>query len=196
MAKIPHEIADRVDGHVSKYMEMLKIDGARPTIKLVNSRRPDWLARMIWNVDRPPTMEFQTALFKNDKNEKWLERTIAHEMIHYQDALARVKDGRIVEDDLGHGAFFHEKAERINAKRGSDFVTEAVVKLPSGTFLSLSDLETTQRDVGKKVILVLGFGGLAFLCAALVGYKRRSAEMQSPQPPHENERGSYGTKQR
>lgn len=193
MAKIPHEMAERVDGYVSKYMDMLKIDGARPNIKLVNSCRPDWLGRMIWNVDRPPTMEFQTALFKNDKNEKWLERTIAHEMIHYQDALARAKDGRRVEDDLGHGAFFHEGAAHINAKRGSDFVAEAVVKLPSGTFLSLSDLEAFQRDIGKKVMLVLGLGGLAFLCAALVHGKRRSAEMQ---PPHENERGSYGTKQR
>jgi hypothetical protein len=194
VAKIPHEIAARVDGYVSKYMEMLKIDGTRPNIKLANNRRPDWLARMIWNVDRPPTFEFQKALFKNDKNDKWLERTIAHEMIHYQDALARAKDDRMVEDDhagLGHGASFREGADRINTKMGSDFVAEAVVKLPSGTFLSLSDLELAQRDAGKKVMLVLGFGGLAVLCAALVGRKRRSAEMP---PPHEHERGSYGTK--
>jgi len=200
VAKIPHEIADRVDGYVSKYMEMLKIDGERPTIKLANSSSPTWLGRIIWNSDRPPTMEFQQALLKNDKNDKWLERTIAHEMIHYQDALARAKADRLKDDDpagLGHGASFQKGAARINAIMGSDFVAKDVMKLPTGTFLSMSDLEAVQRNIGKKLALVLGLGGgLALLGVALMSSKRRSAERAEMQTPHENERGSYGMKQR
>jgi hypothetical protein len=193
--KLSRETADRaaarVDGYVSKYMEMLGIDGERPHIKLTHNPRAHWLARGTWDLEHPhkSVLEFQTSLVQNDKNDKWLERSIAHEMIHYRDLLARAPRAKDAKTEPDHGASFHKGAARVNAIMGPDFVTQEVVKLPSGTFLSRSDLEAVETTLHKKLALVLGLGGLAVLGVAL------SRHTQT-QPSYEHERGSYGTKRR
>jgi hypothetical protein len=193
VAKIPSEIADRVDGYISKYMGMLDIDGEPPKARAINSPSADWLARTRWNVERPQktVLEFQKALFKNDKNDDWLERSIAHEMIHYRDALARA-DRATDYDPSGHGPSFHEGVARINAVMGPDYVTDEAVKLPTGTFLSTSDLEAVQDAFIKKLMIALGVGGLAVLGVVLA--RRTHPSPQPSQPSRENDRGNYGTK--
>lgn len=195
MAKIPPKSAARVDGYVAKYMDVLDIDAAPPKTSLVDSRPLKWIARAKWDVKRPEgtVLEFQKALFKNDKNDDWLERSIAHEMIHYRDTVERAKDPTTEHDPSGHGASFHEGAARINAIMGPDFVTPKAVKLPTGTFLSATDLAAVKAEILKKLAITLTIGGAAFLGLLL------ASRTPSPQAPRAsvagsipNDRGRYG----
>ena len=194
MAKIPPEIAERVDGYVAKYMDVLDIDAAPPKTRLINSPQA-WLARAKWDVKRPQNtvLEFQKALFQNDKNDDWLERSIAHEMIHYRDTVARAKDPTSVYDPSAHGPSFHEGAERINAIMGTDFVTPQAVKLPTGTFISTSDLEAVKTAVIKKLAVTITIGAAAFLGLLLA---QRKSPPDAPQAPvmgsMPRDRGNYG----
>ena len=195
MAKIPAEIAERVDGYVAKYMDVLDIDAAPPKTSLINRPQENWLARAQWNVKRPEktVLEFQTVLFQNDKNDDWLERSIAHEMIHYRDTVARAKDPTAGHDPSGHGRSFHEGAERINAIMGTDFVTPQAVKLPTGTFISTSDLATVQAEILRKLAVTLTIGGAAFLGLLLASRKpSEQAHRPSVAGSFPNERGRYG----
>jgi len=187
VAKILNESSDRVDGYISKYMEILDVDGKPPRSKVINSPGSGWLARAKWNLKRPEdtTLEFQKALFKNDKNDDWLERSVAHEMIHYRDVRARAADPEDrVADPSQHGPSFHEGADRINKVMGRDFVTDAAVKLPTGTFLSMTDLKAMQSELRKMLTMALGVGGLMIL-AILLG--KPQASSTTP-----NDRGHYG----
>ena len=195
MAKIPPEIAPRVDGYVAKYMDVLDIDAPPPKTSLSNSPHANWLARAKWDVKRPEktVLEFHKVLFQNDKNDDWLERSIAHEMVHYRDTVARAKDPTTGHDPSAHGWSFHEGAERINAIMGPDFVTPQAVKLPTGTFISTSDLEAVKTAVLKKLAVTLTIGAAAFV--GLLLSQRKSSE-QTPRTPvagsMPNDRGTYG----
>lgn len=168
-AKIPDEIAQRVDDYVTKYMEILQIDGERPSIKLRNNPSVDWVGRTDrHSSDRPPTtIELQKRLFNDDR---FLERVIAHEMVHHRNYLASTEDEK-------HGASFREGAARINAIMGPDFVVEKIAPLPA------------ESGFSTKLMLALGFGGLVFLATSLLGRKQLSTQL-----PRENERGTYGQK--
>ena len=67
MAKVPAEIAGRVDGHVTKYKKLLKIEGERPSIKFRDTPRADWLGLTDWRVAKPhmSTMELQKKILKH-----------------------------------------------------------------------------------------------------------------------------------
>jgi len=185
VAQIPPQSADRVDGYISKYMEMLGIDGSPPKSRAISSPGGKWLARAKWNTERPEktVLEFQKSLFRNDKNDDWLERSIAHEMIHYRDAITHADDHST--NPSQHGPSFHEGARRVNKVMGADFVTDEAVKLPTGTFLSMTDLKAVQGDFRKRIALVLGVGGLVLLSIMLAPRPRAFST-----PP--NERGNYG----
>jgi len=169
VAKVPAEIAGRVDGHVTKYKKLLKIEGERPSIKFRDTPRADWLGLTDWRVAKPhaSTMELQKKILKDDR---LLERVVAHEMIHHRDFLgftkdeiARVKAG--IKPD-GHGPSFREGAGRINAVMGSDFVVEAI-RMPA------------------KGMLVASASALALLLGvALLDRKQETRRV--------NERGNYG----
>lgn len=186
VAKFPPHSAKRVNGYISKYMGILDIDGSPLKSKTLNSPSSSWLARAKWNDKQPEktVLEFQKSLFRNDKNDDWLERSVAHEMIHYRDAVARA-DGRSA-DPSQHGASFREGSARVNTVMGSDFVTDEAVKLPTGTFLSMADLKVIQEDFRKKLAIVLGVGGLALL-AIILGPRSKASTKA-------NERGTYGTR--
>ena len=192
MAKIPPKSAARVDGYVAKYMDVLDIDAPPPKTSLVNSRQTNWLARANLNVKRPEktVLEFQKALFQNDKNDDWLERSIAHEMIHYRDTVARSEDPTAGHDPSAHGPSFHEGAARINAIMGTDFVTPRAVKLPTGTFLSTSDVEAVQTEIIKKLAVTLTIGAAAFLGVLLA--QRKSSAETSRTSVAGYDRGNYG----
>lgn len=168
MAKVPAEIAGCVDGHVTKYKKLLKIEGERPSIKFRDTPRADWLGLTDWRVgSHVSTMELQKKILKDDR---LLERVVAHEMIHHRDFLgftkdeiARIKAG--IKPD-GHGPSFREGAGRINAVMGSDFVVEAI-RMPA------------------KGMLVASASALALLLGvALLDRKQETRRV--------NERGNYG----
>ena len=173
MAKIPDELARRIDGYVTKYMGILQIDGERPSIKLRDDPSTAWVGRTDQNSGRSPatTMELQKKLFKNDR---FLERVIAHEMVHHRNYLAGIEDEK-------HGAAFREGAARVNAIMGPDFVVEKIS--PPGSSLT-------------KLLLALGFGGLGFLAAGLLRRKQSipTSPTQPTQPARDDERGIYGKK--
>ena len=195
MAKIPPEIATRVDGYVAKYMDVLEIDAPPPKTSLINSPHENWLARAKWDVKRPEktVLEFQKALFLNDKNDDWLERSIAHEMIHYRDTVARAQDPTAGYDPSSHGSSFDEGAARINAIMGTDFVTPQAVKLPTGTFLSTSDLAAVRAAVLKKLAVTLTIGAAAFFGLLLAQRKSSAETSRTPVAGSmPNDRGNYG----
>lgn len=195
---IPPEIAERIDGYVDKYMGILQIAGEPPSIKIRNDPKATWLGRLEWRTERPHTsiLELQKRLFKNDRH---LERTIAHEMIHHRDflaltddAVARIDAGLVPDAPKKHTASFAEGAARINAVMGSGFVVkeEAPEDLPEYLLPAESSFST-------KLLLGLGIGGLAFLGVTLLG--KRQNEPNEPRgglaptrSTRENERGSYG----
>jgi hypothetical protein len=181
----------RVAGFIAKYMGMLGIDGKPPVVRLIDRPEESWLARSIWDLERPhkTVLEFQTALV-DAQNAKWLERSIAHEMIHYRDVLAKSKGADAADDStndaVDHGTSFHQGAAHINARMGENFVTAEVVELPSGALVSRSTLETAASR--KKLWLALGIGSAALLGIAIARRPPR------PTTSRENERGSYGTR--
>jgi len=131
-------IDDRIEGYVSKYMDLLDVAGARPVVKLRSNLGSSWLGRSTWSSKQPHTtlLEIQQAILGDDRT---LERVIAHEMVHHRDALA-ISEGEMALLRLGikpaaHGSSFREGAARINAVMGEDFVTEVsdkqYVKTPS-----------------------------------------------------------------
>jgi hypothetical protein len=187
MGSTSQDIAARIAGYLTKYMTMLGIDGKPPRVRVLDHPEESWLARSIWDLERPhkTVLEFQTALV-NAQNEKWLERSIAHEMIHYRDVLAKSNSGHTADGAVDHGASFHQGAARINARMGENFVTAEVVKLPSGALVSRSSLEAAASR--KKLLLALGIGSATLLGIAIA---RRSPR---PTTSRENERGSYGTR--
>lgn len=177
VAKIPDEVARRIDGYVTKYMDILQIDGERPKIKLRDDPRIDWVGRTDRHSDHSPTtIELQKGLFKNDR---FLERVIAHEMVHHRNYLASTEDEK-------HGAAFREGAARINAIMGPDFVVEKI---------------SSPGSLSTKLLLALGLGGLGLLAAALLRRRQLSTAQrisiptsQMTQPTRVNERGIYRKK--
>ena len=198
---IPPEIAARIDGYVDKYMKILKIAGERPSIKIRNDPKANWLGRTEWRTERPHTsvLELQKRLFKSDKH---LERTIAHEMVHHRDFLAltddeiaRIEAGTVPDEPKKHSASFSAGALRINAIKGSDFV----VKEEEPEELPAYLLPVQAGRSSTKLLLVLGFGGVAFLGALLLSARsQRAPEPRGPrrgpgaQSARGNERGRYG----
>jgi hypothetical protein len=191
MGNASQDIAARIAGYLTKYMTMLGIDGKPPRVRLLDRPEESWLARSIWDLERPhrTVLEFQTALV-NAQNEKWLERSIAHEMIHYRDVLAKSKGADEADGTVDHGASFHQGADRINAHMGENFVTAEVVALPSGALVSRATLEAAAPR--NKLMLALGIGSAALLGIA---FAARTQPTRSPEvPTRENERGSYGSR--
>lgn len=186
MAKIPAEAAKRVEGPVAKYMEMLKIEGESPDLKLINKPREDWLARTDLTVPEPddtevesavPVLEIQKKTFKGD--DSLLDRVIAHEMVHVRDyntyikdfpALTRDERSRRLDDLVEHGPLFHEGADRINAVMGPDYVMDVAFKPEDVVPEAITSYEQKYEQRAAFQIKFLGtlvFGGLVFLGAAL-----------------------------
>ena len=115
----------------------------KPTMKIVNQPRANWLGRDTWRVgiqngkpywESNTTIDLQRSIL-NDENT--LRRIIAHELAHHADALVngveRAKEVRdlytyksFVRDQhfAGHGKGWKQYAQKFNAKYGADFVTE------------------------------------------------------------------------
>jgi hypothetical protein len=161
------EIASRIDGHVTKYMGLLEINGAPPILKLRSNLGSKWLGRSTWSSRRPHTtlLELQQSILGDDRT---LERVIAHEMIHHRDALA-ISENDVVLMRVGikpesHGASFREGAARINEVMGPGFVTE------------VSDKEYSHAPSLKKFVVLitpLPDGRLGWTWAARLGAKAK-----------------------
>ena len=144
MAKISDDAARRIDDHVTKYMDVLQIDGERPVIKVRDNSKA-WAGRADRHPERPTTLiELQKKwLSQGAKHDKFTERVVAHEMVHHRNYLAGTEDEK-------HGPAFREGAARVNAVMGPGFVAEKISPPPS------------------KWMVALGIGGLALLGALLL----------------------------
>lgn len=158
-------ITERIGNYVTKYMQILQVDGPPPIIKLRSNLGSKWLGRSTWSPSRPHTtlLELQTSIVGDDRT---LERVIAHEMVHHRDALV-ISENEVALLRIGikpeaHGATFHEGAARINAIMGPNFVT------------TVSDKEY-KHDAPRKAFVVLitplPDGRLGWTWAARVGPK-------------------------
>ncbi len=165
---ISDQIADRIDGYVTKYMGILQIAGPPPIVKLRSNLGSKWLGRSTWTPSRPDTtlLELQTSILGDDRT---LERVIAHEMIHHRDALAISQDEltllRLGIKPEAHGTTFREGAARINAIMGPEFVT------------AVSDKDYKHEAPSKKFVVLitpLPDGRLGWNWAARVGPKAQS----------------------
>ena len=162
------QIADRIDGHVTKYMGILQIAGKPPLIKLRSNLGSKWLGRSTWSTKQPDTtlLELQTSILGDDRT---LERVIAHEMIHHRDALALTQNDialvRIGIKPAAHGASFREGAAIINAIMGPEFVT------------AVSDQEYKHTASTKKFVMLISplpNGKLGWAWATRIGPKAQS----------------------
>ena len=156
------ELAKRVDGYVTKYMGVLQIGGPRPRIELLDGVARDWAARA--EHDPPTTLiELRSRLFSG--NDKFLERVVAHEMVHHRNYLAGTEDEQ-------HGMPFREGAQLINAIMGPGFVVETI-KPPGGD------------NRFSALLIALGVGGAAVAATLAAAVKVHPKGL-------DNERGHYG----
>ena len=141
MATISDDATRRIDDHVTKYMDLLQVDGERPVIKVRDNSKP-WAGRADRHPERPTTLiELQKKWLS--KNDRFAEHVLAHEMVHHRNYLAGTEDEK-------HGPAFREGAARVNAVMGPGFVAEKISPPPS------------------KWMVALGVGGLALLGAILL----------------------------
>ena len=156
------DLARRVNGYVTKYMGVLQIDGPRPRIELVGGAVGDWAARA--DQDPPTTrIELRSRLFAG--HDKFLERVVAHEMVHHRNYLSGTEDEQ-------HGPAFREGAALINGIMGRGFVVETISPPDAGSGFA-------------RALLAIGVGGLAVAGTVAAAKKRRPARP-------DNERGHYG----
>jgi len=95
-----------------------------PAFKVVRHTNPKWNGRCIYRLGGSnSTIELQKRILGDDKT---LDRILAHELIHHADFLLNLKNesARYARSRDGHGKFFREAAERVNAVMGKDYVTE------------------------------------------------------------------------
>ena len=109
MAKISDDAARRIDDHVTKYMDVLQIDGERPVIKVRDNSKA-WAGRADRHPERPTTLiELQKKwLSQGAKHDKFAERVVAHEMVHHRNYLAGTEDEK-------HGPAF-AKVPRVSTR--------------------------------------------------------------------------------
>lgn len=94
-----------------------------PVFKVVRHTNPKWNGRCVYRFGETSTIELQKRILGDDKT---LDRILAHELIHHADFLLNLKgaNARAARNREGHGKFFREAAERVNAAMGKDYVTE------------------------------------------------------------------------
>lgn len=107
-------------------MDMLHVDGQRPTIILRANLGSRWLGRCTFRNSTPPVhmIEIQKRILADPKT---LERVVAHEVVHHVNnlqllphALAMLKLGV---QPPHHGEDFWKLAKAVNEKMGGNFVT-------------------------------------------------------------------------
>lgn len=125
------EARRRIDAIVEKYAQILGVDHKnKPQIVFADNLGSRWLAHDRFSFSRPETTTI-TIQRRVLGDERTLERVVAHEMVHHAEAvsmsaddLERMRAGLLVgiRPDA-HGKDFLERAARVNAVMGPDFVT-------------------------------------------------------------------------
>src|SRR5271170_429229 len=135
-----------IESLITKYMQLLRIDGKRPVVKLRSNIGSLWLGR-----DTYTTRDTSTTLLEIQKSAlhdpRTLERVIAHEMVHHRDHLRMTpRDWELVKIGIrppSHGKEFLEGAAEINTVMGPNFVT------------ILSDQEYVRAPLAKSYWLLV-----------------------------------------
>lgn len=115
---LAHKLAD-------KYARILGVDST-PKIVVRDNLGAKWLGRLTWKLGKQNLMELQAGIFEDEET---LERVVAHEMVHHAEAVLDYDEQtatmvRMGLKPLEHGKRFHELARKVNAAKGSGFVTE------------------------------------------------------------------------
>jgi len=122
--------AEQLIDLVEKYGRFFGLgDHELPDLEIKDNLGSKWLARVEWSPRTPNTslLQIQKVALKDERT---LERIVAHEMIHVHNFMRMTDAERAylklrrssLSDD--HGTKFRELAERVNAEMGADFVTE------------------------------------------------------------------------
>jgi len=123
LAKAAANLASEARDLLKKYFSDLG-DFPVPKIEIVNNPSSKWLGRCIYNNrDRGNTkVQIQRTILADEKSRR---RILAHELVHHVDFLLNWsdKDLKSYRHD-GHGTFFQERAAKINAIEGENFVSK------------------------------------------------------------------------
>ena len=111
-----------------------------PHFKVVRHTGAKWLGRCTFKRSNPvtTTIEIQKSILNVPES---LDRVLCHEMIHHADFMVNELARTKYRD--GHGLYFTEMANKINAKRGKNYVTEK------------SDSGYAVEDLGQEIHMLI-----------------------------------------
>jgi len=112
-----------------------------PHFKIVRHTGAKWLGRCTFKISNPvtTTIEIQKSIMNVPES---LDRVLCHELIHHADFMTHER-ARSKYTREGHFGYFQEMADKINAKRGKDYVTEK------------SDVGYVQENLGQEILLLI-----------------------------------------
>lgn len=227
MVKIPANAAKRIDNHVAKYMGILDI-AERPDIKAHDDPGSFWYGRHSKGIQVDEdtgtvvgavgTLDLQKRIFKHDN---FLERVIAHEMIHHRDFIASPltpEQKEKLQAEIAAGGLWKlaEESEEEEESRDETVPTEAddeadrqghgpsfwegaarinAVMGPEFVTLGIESLPEDEEpaETVKVKTSTLVLVGLGVLTAALLIRKRRSATAQKETVPRRSFPGAHGS---
>ena len=115
-----------IDEIVRKCAEILGDVESEPEIVFVDRLSELWLGQTVWSPKNPntTTIELQTSVLKDDRT---LERVLAHEMIHHWEMIHLTDTERTMlrygTRPPSHGERFMRGAALLNSVLGENFVT-------------------------------------------------------------------------
>jgi hypothetical protein len=120
----------KIERFMGKYAKILGAPGLLPKVKLRNALSAGWFGRLTYRLSdiSAAEIELQQCILGDDRT---LERVVAHEMVHYDEArsLSAAHISRILDClQMGikpqeHGEGFLQRADRINKVMGAGFVS-------------------------------------------------------------------------
>jgi len=120
----------KIERFMGKYTKILGTPGPLPKVKLRNALSAGWFGRLTYALCNIPAaeIELQQCILGDDRT---LERVVAHEMVHYDEArslsaadITKIRDYlRVGIKPQDHGKGFLQRADQINKVMGPSFVS-------------------------------------------------------------------------
>jgi hypothetical protein len=120
----------KIERLMGKYTKILGTPSPLPKVKLRNALSAGWFGRLTYALSDIPAaqMELQQCILGDDRT---LERVVAHEMVHYDEArslspadISQIRDYlQVGIKPQEHGKGFLQRADQINKVMGAGFVS-------------------------------------------------------------------------